>query len=533
MSRSTSTKASICVGAAIGLAAGMVAFTPVSAAAVPIVVNSLSDTTAAGDGSCTLREAVANASADTDMTVGDCAAGSGAETVTFSVAGTIVLTEGSLVLGGAVTIDGTTSAGIVISGDHSHRVVVVNAGESATVRALTIRDGYGWMLAGGVLDNGNLTLDRVTVTGNTMATDAGDYWQGGGGIYVGGSGSLTLLDSTVSGNHAAWSGGGIYTFSGSTTTIVRSTLSGNISNDTGGAIRSLGDISIVNSTLAGNQATGWHGGAIFHTDAVMTISSSTIAANVAPDWSPSAIFIGSYSPGVVAKLDMQNTIVTGNNWYACEQYSSSGTVSLTSGGYNVVQDTSCNPVSSDVVVWDAGLGPLADNGGLTRTMALLPGSVAIDAVPAGVNGCGTTIATDQRGWGRPVGSGCDVGAFELGARPAYAFTGFLAPVDNAPTVNKVKAGAAVPVRFSLDGDQGLDIFAEGYPTSRAIPCDTGAPADSIEVTTTAGASGLSYDAVTDTYTYVWKTQRSWSRSCRQLVVQLDDATTHVAEFQFN
>src|SRR5204862_2837417 len=108
--------------------------------------------------------------------------------------------------------------------------------------------------AGGVLNNGKLTLDHVVVSGNTMATNAGDYWQGGGGIYSGAGATLSLVDSTVSNNNAGWSGGGIYSFFNTTTTIVRSTISGNVSNDVGGAMRSLGNVTITNSTLRGNTA---------------------------------------------------------------------------------------------------------------------------------------------------------------------------------------------------------------------------------------------------------------------------------------
>lgn len=529
--RTASTSRMVPILATIGIVVGMLVFVAAPAAASSLVVDSLGDAATAADGSCTLREAIGNANADTDVTSGDCPAGSGTDTITFSVSGTITLSAGALALSDPVTIDGSTSAGITISGNNADRVFVVNAGVAASVRHVTVTGGLGWQIAGAVLDNGDLTLDHVVVSGNTMETDAGDYWQGGGGVYVGGGGTLTLRDSTVSGNSAGWSGGAIYAFTNSTTTIVRSTISGNVSNDTGGAIRSLGDVSIVNSTITGNTATGWHGGAIFHTDGAMTITSSTIAANIGPDWAPSAIFVGNFSNTTPPpSLALQNSIVAGNQWYACERWGSGGTVSVSSAGYNLVQDDTCGPVSTDVVVWDAGLGSLADNGGPTQTMALLSGSAAIDAIPAGTNGCGTTIITDQRGWVRPPGTPCDVGAFEVGA--GYAFTGYLAPVDNPPTLNKVKAGSAVPVRFSLGGDQGLDIFAQGYPTSEPIACEQGTTADAIEQTVSAGSSSLSYDAATDTYTYVWKTQKGWRGTCRQFVMKLDQGPIHVADFQF-
>ena len=116
--------------------------------------------------------------------------------------------------------------------------------------------------------------------------------------------------------------------------------------------------------------------------------------------------------------------------------------------------------------------------------------------------------------------------------PFYDFDGFYAPVDGPPTVNVVKAGSAVPVKFSLGGDQGLEIFAAGYPKSQRIDCESGVPTDVIEETATAGESGLSYDATTGEYTYVWKTNKAWSGTCRQVAVKLDDTTVHRAYFEF-
>ena len=120
----------------------------------------------------------------------------------------------------------------------------------------------------------------------------------------------------------------------------------------------------------------------------------------------------------------------------------------------------------------------------------------------------------------------------------YDFAGFYSPVDNLPTFNKAKAGSAIPVKFSLGGDQGLDVFAKDAtanattsPTSGAVACDSAAEIDPIETTVSAGASGLSYDAASDTYTYVWKTQKGWT-GCRQLVVEFDDGTVERANFRF-
>ena len=114
---------------------------------------------------------------------------------------------------------------------------------------------------------------------------------------------------------------------------------------------------------------------------------------------------------------------------------------------------------------------------------------------------------------------------------AFDFTGFFPPVKNLPALNKLKAGASVPVKFSLSGDFGMKIFAEGYPLSHGITCDTGA-FDGSEPTVTAGGSMLSYDADEDQYVYVWQTQDEWEGTCRQLVVQLTDGAYYVANFQF-
>ncbi len=117
--------------------------------------------------------------------------------------------------------------------------------------------------------------------------------------------------------------------------------------------------------------------------------------------------------------------------------------------------------------------------------------------------------------------------------PAFPFTGFFAPVNNLPTENSMKAGRAVPVKFALGGDQGLNIFNAGYPGSQQINCQSGVPISPIEETSDAGNSSLQCDPATGQYTYVWKTDKAWANTCRQLVVQLTDGTNHVADFLFN
>jgi len=88
------------------------------------------------------------------------------------------------------------------------------------------------------------------------------------------------------------------------------------------------------------------------------------------------------------------------------------------------------------------------------------------------------------------------------------------------------------VRFSLGGDYGLNILTAGYPLSQPIACSSGAPVADIEQVVTTSNSGLTYDATTDTYTYVWKTDKAWAGQCREFNLTLTDGTSHTANFQF-
>lgn len=114
----------------------------------------------------------------------------------------------------------------------------------------------------------------------------------------------------------------------------------------------------------------------------------------------------------------------------------------------------------------------------------------------------------------------------------YVFTGFGSPIANHPLVNTIRAGQTVPAKFSLGGDHGLDVLAGGIATSAAISCGTGAAVDLVELTVSnPGASQFTYDPITATYQFNWKTEKSWSGSCRRLLVRLDDGTLHTADFR--
>jgi hypothetical protein len=102
---------------------------------------------------------------------------------------------------------------------------------------------------------------------------------------------------------------------------------------------------------------------------------------------------------------------------------------------------------------------------------------------------------------------------------AYNFTGFFQPVDNWPTENTMKAGGSVPIRFSLGGDMGLVILASGSPTSQQVAC----PSSSALIT---------YDASSDQYVYVWKTNKTWSNTCRVFTILFADGSSQQALFKF-
>lgn len=166
--------------------------------------------------------------------------------------------------------------------------------------------------------------------------------------------------------------------------------------------------------------------------------------------------------------------------------------------------------------------------------------------PVGTDNCGGATTTQTAGL--PSGSAFPMGTTTNTFRVTdasgnyvecsftvtvlYNFLGFFQPVDNLPVLNVVNAGKAIPVKFSLSGNKGLNIFAAGSPSSVSISCDGSAPQSDIDETVNAGGSSLNYDAGADQYNYVWKTQNSWKNTCRQLILTLNDGTEHRANFKF-
>src|SRR5437764_8506982 len=102
----------------------------------------------------------------------------------------------------------------------------------------------------------------------------------------------------------------------------------------------------------------------------------------------------------------------------------------------------------------------------------------------------------------------------------YDFSGFASPAASYPTPAPMKAGANVPLKFSLSGDQGLDVFAARSPAWAPCGSDDATPAD----------GSLSYNGSNDRYTYLAPTSKSWAGTCSDLVVTLRAGPVHRARF---
>ncbi|HBU02459.1 MAG TPA: hypothetical protein DEB20_08005 [Acidimicrobiaceae bacterium] len=349
-----------------------------------------------------------------------------------------------------------------------------NTNGTVTIRDSVISNNVASDVGGAVyaLGNGALTLalSNVEISGNS----AGDN---GGGLYLY-QGSLTIIDSTISNNVAETGTGGGIAFEDGPFTIVSSTISGNTAGDSGGGIwidDSLATIS--DSTISGN-VSGDDGGAIYLYETLMTISNSTLSGNSAAtggalyirnDDEESTTFIenstisGNHATqdggaifinedetistleivqstitdnstdglgenvGGIALQDSTETtitgsIVAGNLGNDIGRYDDSlPVVNVSDSVLGVIQSavTLIDGGGTQVGVTDPMLGLLANNGGVTKTHALLAGSPAINAGPDPVPVFDGN-EFDQRGVGfaRIVFGVADAGAFEVQEPPA-------------------------------------------------------------------------------------------------------------------
>ena len=289
------------------------------------------------------------------------------------------------------------------------RNTVVSGNTSVQGEGGGIRKRFGTLLVEDCIITGNSTywdgggisasdsvtvqINRSTISNNwtTYPGTNNSYGDGGGARIF--NGSMTIVDSTISGNTGT-KGGGVSSNRFSNLTVTNSTVSGNTAL-VGGGIYAFYSV-VTNSTLSGNTATS--AGALY--GAAITISSSTIIANTS----------SAASPGAVKRIPSTATTKVSSSIIAGNINGDIASGGLTSQGYNLVGGNSGFTATGDVRgVTDPMLGPLTDNGGLVKTHMPLPGSLAIDTGnptfnPANPDGNASTndaMPFDERG--KPFG----------------------------------------------------------------------------------------------------------------------------------
>jgi len=179
-------------------------------------------------------------------------------------------------------------------------------------------------------------------------------------------------------------------------------------------------------------------------------------------------------------------------------------------GEDVLADYDCSdePNGSGVL---SCVGDVADGAALD-TSTPGPRSFTVTATDVAGNSASTTVA------------------YEVVEEPDD-FRGFRRPVEDFPTINRWIAGEAVPVRFSLGGYKGMDVLAPGYPQVAEVECGAGEePTSGRPARSVWWQKGLRYKH--RSYIFMWRTDRDWTRGCRQFLIQLKDGSVHRAEFKF-
>lgn len=391
-------------------------------------------------------------------------------TITFDNNYNIYL-DSTLSIAKKLTIDALDKT-ITISGDSNNdnsrnvRVFHITGSGVTTLSHLSIVSGTG-----GILNDGVLTVNNSTIADNVTGT--------GGGIAN--NNQLTLNYSTVS-NNAANDGGGIYNGENKTLALNNSTLSGN-SAQNGGAIYNAnsgagtpgGKVFINNSTIFGNSAGSSNSGAIYNGDsstsgnADVTIRNSTLSNNSG----------GGIITFLNDRIFLYNSIVA-NSISGNDCDNSSGTVSANNN--SLIEDGSCSPTLSG----DPLLSTPGNYGGDTQTMALLPGSPAIDTGNSATCSDSATINNlDQRGIVRP--SACDIGAFE-----SQGFNLSITGGNNQSTITNTVF--ATPLEVTVSSDNGEPVGAGGVISFTAP--GSGAGLNTTAFTATTNSSGIASSTVT-------------------------------------
>lgn len=403
-----------------------VAFTVATSAATYTVTKVADTNDGTCDADCSFREAVtaANGSVDNDTVV---------FSSLFDTAQTIVLTSGEVVLGvnGSITITGPGAGLLTLDGNSTSRIISTSPNVVAEITGIRFTNGTGVGAIntgrGGAIYNagGNLVLRGVIITGNSAPN--------GGGLNNASSGTpavpaiLTIENSIVSNNTATGSGGGMQNFSTSTVTITNSIFSGNISNGTtgGGGGQFNGGVRVTNSTFAGNSAPAGGGGGMQSNGTL-----GTIITNVTFSGNSSGTNGGGIHRGTTnANFFMRNSIVAGNTGTAASPDFTNSAAGNSSQGNNIigVTGTSTGWVASDLLNTNPMLGLLANNGGPTQTYLPQTGSPAINGgqncvldLTCPANNPPFAITTDQRGVPRPSGPNVDIGSVEVAATASTA-----------------------------------------------------------------------------------------------------------------
>ncbi|HXE55202.1 MAG TPA: choice-of-anchor Q domain-containing protein, partial [Tepidisphaeraceae bacterium] len=330
----------------------------------------------------------------------------------FSSPQKIVLIQGTLTLnnaaGASTTVIGPP-AGVTIDGDAQGDVLDLRQG-AVTLSGIMVTNAKGAGIA--VYSAASLNLSNAVISGNDSTgtnTDAG-----GIGCY---SSEVTATDVTVSGNVAAGAGGGIENDNG-TLVLGDCTISGNNSAAEGGGIYcQSGATTLSNCTVYGNTVTssgpGSMGGGIW-AGGNLTLTNCTIVGN-----SASAVG-GVASPGqFTATID--NSIIARNQLKGAAVSAADVSGSFNSLGYNLIGETDGSTgwnaydlTGTASKPLDPKLSPLGNYGGPTQSMALLPGSPALNAGwnALAVDANDNSLTTDQRGLPRVYGSSVDIGAYE-------------------------------------------------------------------------------------------------------------------------
>ena len=421
----------------------------INVAAGVVVVNG-------ADGYCSLREAIMAANADTTMN--ECVSGSGIDTINLATNATYNITDVADYTNGqnglpAITSNMTIKAnGSIVRRDPAFscglngvatatefRIFYLTNTADLTLNKMALQsgcsDGAHPNGSGGALYNngGKLTLDNSSVSASKAYQYGGAFFNNGittvtnatiannSAVSYGGAienyKTLSISDTTLTGNLSNY-GAAVDSWKG-TLTIYRSVFSGNIASLSGGGISNLiGTLTLTNTTFSANSANN-EGGAIYNTGEA-TMNFVTITANTA-DNDNNGIGDGggiltaspgnSYARNSIIGVNIDNSPNVNDKAPDC-----SG--KLVSQDYNLIQSTAgctvSGTVAHNIIGQDPQLGALVDNGGATKTHALLNTSPARDHIPYSINTCGDIIL-DQRSISRPqpAGGQCDVGAYEV------------------------------------------------------------------------------------------------------------------------